>query len=359
MAKPSSFLGVDLSPDAIKIVELKPEKGKPQLVTYGYTESRGDILIGDFISNKNITSTMLKEVVNRSKVTTNIAMAALPIASVFTSVIKLSNLIKRDLDNKAKIKALLSEEIKKILPRLLEEMSFDFNMIPSDEIEKAGPKDKLDIIQYLITAAPNEVVKDYVEIFKQSGLQLATLDIETFALVRSLIGNDKTLLMVVDIGENRTSLSIVNQTIPILNRSIQIGGANLTKAIASSMRITISEAENYKLDLGIMMAQEKMENFPKIIEDALEPIVNEIRYLLKNYYDQASQEKILDKIILTGGTALLGNYMDKYLTRVLNIRTYIGDPWARVVYPEELKPVLQEIGPRFAIALGLAMREIV
>lgn len=359
MAKPSSFLGVDLSPDAIKVVELKPEKGKPQLVTYGYTESKGDILIGDFISNKNITSTMLKEVINRAKVTTNIAMAALPIASVFTSVIKLSNLIKRDLDNKAKIKALLSEEIKKILPRLLEEMSFDFNMIPSEEIERAGSKDKVDIVQYLITAAPNEAVKDYVEIFKQSGLQLATLDIETFALVRSLIGNDKSLLMVVDIGENRTSLSIVNQTIPILNRSIQIGGANITKAIASSMQITISEAENYKLDLGIMMAQEKMENFPKIIEDALAPIVTEIRYLLKNFYDQVGQEKILDKIILTGGTALLGNYLDKYITRVLNIRTYIGDPWARIVYPEELTPVLQEIGPRFAVALGLAMREIV
>jgi len=359
MAKINSFLGVDLSPDAIKLVELRPEKGKPQLVTYGYTEAKGDVLMGDFISNKNITSTLLKEVADRAKVTTNFAVAALPNASIFSSVAKLSNMQKRDLDNKAKIKDLLSAEIKKILPRPLEEMVFDFNLIPTDEVEKAGRNDKLEVVRFLITAAPNEIVKNYVDIFKQAGFQLTNLDIESFALVRSLIGADRSLLMIVDIGENRTSLSIINFTIPILNRSIQVGGAAVTKSIADSLNITISEAEDYKLDLGIMMAQEKMENYPNPVEEALAPIVTEIKYLLKSYYEQMGQEKTLDKIILTGGGALLGSYLDKYLTNTLNVRTYMGDPWARVIYPEELKPVLQEIGPRFSIALGLAIREII
>jgi Tfp pilus assembly PilM family ATPase len=107
------------------------------------------------------------------------------------------------------------------------------------------------------------------------------------------------------------------------------------------------------------MSQEKMDTYPKPIEDALAPIVTEIKYLVKNYYDREGREKVLDKIILTGGGALLGNLLDKYLTKVLDIRTYVGDPWARIVYPVELTPVLQEIGPRFSVALGLAMREIV
>jgi len=359
MAKPLSFLGVDLSPDAIKLVELRPEKGKPQLVTYGYTESKSDVLMGDFITNKNITSTLLKEVVNRAKVTTNLALAALPIAAVFSSVIKLSDLVKHDLDNKPKIKSLLAEEVKKILPKPLEEMAFDFNLLPIPELDKADHNAKLENVRFLITASTNEVVNNYVEIFKQAGLHLTNLDIEAFALVRSLIGNDKSLIMVVDIGENRTTLSIVNQAIPILNRSIQIGGATITKAIADSLKITVSEAENYKLDLGIMMTQENMTNFPKPVDDALAPIVTEIKYLLKTYYEQAGRDKILDKVILTGGSSLLGNFLDKYLARILDIRTYVGDPWARVIYPEELRPILQEIGPRFAVALGLAMREII
>ncbi len=359
MAKINSYLGVDLSPDAIKLVELRPEKGKPQLVTYGYTESKGDVLMGDFINNKNITTTLLKEVADRAKVTTNLALAALPNSSIFSSVAKLSNLQKRDLENKAKIKSMLAMEIKKILPRPLDEMVFDFNLIPTDDVEKAGRNDKLEIVKFLITAAPNEIVKNYVDIFKQAGFQLTNLDIESFALVRSLIGTDRSLLMVVDIGENRTSLSIVNYTIPILNRSIQVGGAAVTKSIADNLNITISEAEDYKLDLGIMMEQEKMDTYPSPVENALSPIITEIKYLLKSYYEQMGQEKTLDKIILTGGGSLLGNFLDKYLTNTLNIRTYMGDPWARVIYPEELDPILQEIGPRFSVSLGLAMREII
>jgi type IV pilus assembly protein PilM len=263
------------------------------------------------------------------------------------------------LDNKSKIKDLISNEIKKILPRPLEEMTFDFNLIKTDQIEQANPKAKLESAKFLVTAATNEVIKDYVDIFKQSGFQLTNLDIEGFALVRSLVGSDRSLIMLVDIGENRTNLSIVNLTIPVLTRSIAVGGSAVTRAISDSLNITISEAENYKLDLGIMMSQKNMEEYPKPVENALAPIITEIKYLIKTYYEQAGREKQLDKIILTGGGSLVGNYLDKYLTKVLDIKTYVGDPWARVIYPEELKPVLFEIGPRFSVALGLAMREII
>lgn len=359
MAKPQSYLGIDLSPDSIKMVELVSENGKPKLVTYGYTESKSDVLKGDFISNKNLTATLLKELADRSKVTTNFASAALPISSVFSTVIKLSNLVKRDLNNKVKIKALLAEELKKILPRPLTEVVFDSNVIMDDELERAAPGQKLTVVRFLVTASTNEIVKTYLDIFKQANFQLTNLDIESFALVRSLVGVDRSLILLIDIGENYTTLSIVNFTMPILNRTINYGGSIITKTIADNLNISIAEAENYKLDLGIMMQQQGLGNYPKIIDDTLAPLVTEIKYLLKTYYEQMGQQKILDKVVLTGGGALLGNFLDRYLTNALNLRAYVGDPWARIVYPEELRPVLTEIGPRFAVALGLAMRDII
>jgi Tfp pilus assembly PilM family ATPase len=65
----------------------------------------------------------------------------------------------------------------------------------------------------------------------------------------------------------------------------------------------------------------------------------------------------LEKIILSGGGALLLN-LSEYLSERLSIKVIIGDPWARIRYPEELRPVLSEVGPRLAVAIGLAMREI-
>ena len=68
-------------------------------------------------------------------------------------------------------------------------------------------------------------------------------------------------------------------------------------------------------------------------------------------------QKPIEKIILTGGSSLLLNLPD-YLAGLLDLKVYRGDPWARVIYPEELKPVLDEIGARFSVAVGLAMRDI-
>ncbi len=42
----------------------------------------------------------------------------------------------------------------------------------------------------------------------------------------------------------------------------------------------------------------------------------------------------------------------------IGTKTYVGDPWARVVYPLDLRPVLDQIGARFSVAVGLAMRDI-
>jgi Tfp pilus assembly PilM family ATPase len=61
--------------------------------------------------------------------------------------------------------------------------------------------------------------------------------------------------------------------------------------------------------------------------------------------------------MLSGGSSLLG-HLTKYLSDLLSINVYIGDPWARVVFPMELKPILDRLGARFAIAVGLAMRDI-
>jgi hypothetical protein len=46
------------------------------------------------------------------------------------------------------------------------------------------------------------------------------------------------------------------------------------------------------------------------------------------------------------------------MTQLMNVNAYLGDPWARVIYPQDLRPVLDEIGSRFTIALGCAMRDI-
>ena len=65
-----------------------------------------------------------------------------------------------------------------------------------------------------------------------------------------------------------------------------------------------------------------------------------------------------EKIILTGGSAFLTNLVS-YFSKATGLKTLIGDPWSKIIYPLELKPVLEELGPKLGVAIGLAVREIV
>lgn len=351
------YLGVDMSADSIKIVELKNTNGKPELVTYGYVQTKPDMVKGAFIDNTNATALLLREVYEKAGCSATEVLAALPISTTFTSILKIQKISKKDLKNTPKIKSVLAKEIEKILPAPLSEMQFDYTLINEDDYKALKDEDEALDVKFLITAASNAVVKKYSDIFKQTGFKLLNLDIEPFALVRSLVGNDRSLLMVVDIGEHTTSLSLINNGIPVFNRSVDIGGSMITKKLAEVMNIQGADAEQYKLDLPILMQQQNLTELPKPIEIIIAPIIQEIKYLIATYYEQVSKEKELDRIILTGGSAGIA-HLDDYFVKSLNLRTYMGDPWARVIYPMDLQNVLKEIGPRFAAAVGLAMTYI-
>ena len=110
-----------------------------------------------------------------------------------------------------------------------------------------------------------------------------------------------------------------------------------------------------KFDLGVSALGENQVAVPQIIMTAVSPIINEIKYMIE-LFESSNNEKV-EKIILTGGGSVLIN-LANYLENVLNVQVIIGNPWFRVSYQKELQPVLSEVGPRLAIAIGLAMRSI-
>jgi type IV pilus assembly protein PilM len=264
---------------------------------------------------------------------------------------------REDLFNETKVKSLLSKEVTKILPQEQSDMQFDYTILHKEQYLKMKNDEVARDVKFLITAATNALVKQYSDIFARAGIELVSLDIEAFALVRALMGNDQSLMMMVDFGENTTNLSIIDAGVPVFNRSIEVGGALITKQLSDALGISIEEAEQYKVDLPILMQQQSLTEMPRPIVQAVSPIVKEMKYLIESYYEQVSKEKSVDRVILTGGSALLAGF-NEFVEKELDIRTFIGDPWARIIYPQELKDLLAEIGPRMSIAIGLAMTNI-
>ena len=127
----------------------------------------------------------------------------------------------------------------------------------------------------------------------------------------------------------------------------------MTDVIAKKMGVDRAAAEQMKRDLARAASQGEL---PPVLKDAMMPIVHEVKYSLELYAQQQSNGSSgVEKIILTGGSANLPQ-IDRVLSKALDMNVYIGDPWARVASYPEVAPMLEEIGSRFAVAVGLAMK---
>ncbi|MFA5029188.1 MAG: pilus assembly protein PilM [Patescibacteria group bacterium] len=372
LSKQISYVGVDLGSASIKIVELANINHRPKLITYGFTEKKLAGWAGeDALERTEETAQVIKDVYSKARIGSSKAIAALPNFSVFTSILNLPEMPKKELASA------IGWEAKKIIPMPLEDIILDWKVIketaedgkvlknnginPGAEInlqevnsfKKIFTKPKKNL-KILLTGASKNLVKKYIDIFRRSGLNLLSLETESFALIRSLVGNDKSIIMLVDLGATTSSITVVDGGVPVLSRSIEVGGMMITKAVSASLNVNLERAEQFKQDMSLG-GEEADNSLPQIVERSFSSIFNEIKYTVNLYQEQ--NNKKIEKIILTGGSALLGN-LTGYLSRALNINTYIGDPWSRVIFPTELKPILDRLGARFAVAIGLAMRNI-
>ena len=364
-SKQKTFLGVDIGGSSIKVVELANEKGRARLMTYGYLElppqDGGDALL----DQPKKAGDLLAQVCKDADVKATQAMTALQTANVFSTILSLP----KSKDPK-QMKPLIDVELSKLAPLPVSEMITYSTMIDgiaspvgdgrdrpaadSKTIEKIQ-KDKY--TRVLVTGAAKTLVQKYIDVFKVSKLNLQAIDTESFALIRALIGKDKGAIMILDLGSRRTNLFVVEKGIPFVARSINLGGDTVTRRIVEQMQMNEEDAERAKRDLGIA-GNGGANGLPKILEPIMQPIVNEIRFAFQLYANMELTEiKRVEKIILTGGSSHLP-HIPEYLSETLNMNVYRGDPWARVVYPKDLATVLEEIGPRMAVAVGLAMREM-
>ncbi len=341
----NAFLGVDIGDSSLKMVELKKKGKRVFLSNYAFSENVKKVNFTKLEDASYLAKAVIK-LKEKSNIKAKKVTASLPTFAVFSSIINLSGV------DQAGLKRAVEDEAKKLIPLPLEEMILDWKIIPKTEKEKEEKKTGTKVF---LTGSPKKLVKKYLEIFKKAKLELVGLETETFSLVRSLLGNDPTNTLIVEIGANSTDLTVVKNSIPVLNRSLEVCGTSVTNALSEKLEIDFLEAEQFKMDLQATLSDKTQEELPQLIIETMSPIIQEIEYM-KDFFESKKGEKI-EKIVLSGSGSLLLNF-DQYLSNRLDIQVIVGDPFSRLYYPKEIKELLNQVGPKLAVATGLAMRNI-
>jgi type IV pilus assembly protein PilM len=355
-----SFLGIDVGTSAIKIVELRVDSGKPVLSNYAWMpiaipfSREGSVLDKLDLTFPNLIKKMVREAGFKSKE----AFISIPAFGGLITLIEFPQMKKEDMEQAIRFEA------HKYIPTSLSEvvLSWDVVGLKSDTSKNESAMDDKGVpvkkeanlsskLEILLVAASKSKVAKYENLVRSGELNLRSVELESFPMIRALVGNDQGIFVIVDIGSRICNIILVENGTIRINRNIDAGGKDVTSAIAKSIGVTEERAEAMKVSGKNFFAKDSSVNFPH-----LDMVISEISRIISNLKKDRPDIKI-DGIILSGGTANLTG-IDVYFSDSLGEKVLIGNPFSRVQYDHRLDPIIKKQGIQFTVSIGLALKGI-
>jgi type IV pilus assembly protein PilM len=199
-----------------------------------------------------------------------------------------------------------------------------------------------------LVAIPNRIVEDYQKVAKLAGLDLYAVEAETLGLTRVLV-KEKGYVLLVDIGVQSTTISIVERQNLKESYSFDFAGSQLTYAISSALGLGHTETEELKMREGLASSKE---NISKTLYLLIDPLLSEVKKIMSDFYIREGKD--IDMISLTGGTSALPG-LREYFQEILGKRVDVPNCFSDVLYPPILGKSLETMAPSFSAAMGVAL----
>jgi type IV pilus assembly protein PilM len=247
-----------------------------------------------------------------------------------------------------------------VLPIPLDEAVLDY-VVLDEQVREDGTTWK----RILLVVAYREVVDRYLQACRRAGLQIVGIDLEAFALLRSLeapSARDEAsgALVAVAIGHDRTTIAVSTGLHCEFARVLDWGGWSLNVAIARELDRAPSEVESIKRHLSFAHATdvdgltpEQVTKSRDGIQRALAGFARELISSLQFYQAQPGALGI-GEVVLTGGTAHMDGFVDA-VGEAVGVPVRLGDPFRRV----KVGPHVGHDGQHgsLAIAIGLGIED--
>ncbi len=334
------ILGLDIGSNCLKIVEIKHTSNRKELVTFALAEHEVD-LDGYWDASKiQDLVKLINEVRSKAGFTSLKTVVALQAKHVFVT--------SMDFElgwNKRMIQEEINRQSKFFLPYPPDEMRLSWNVIPTNQrISSLTGKQRV-----VINALPNFVIENITNLLNKCNLEGIALENQTVSLTRAFLKNDKKSTIIVDLGSENTTYSIIIDGVLRNSFTSSIGLLRLDEALQNSLGITRKSAENFKKDLSLVNLFE----LPKEFTNHISLIKSE----LKNFYDQNIKiAQIPEQVILTGGGVLTAGLV-KLLSTDFPITVKVGEITKDFHIDEQKQKSLSPLSSSLSSAIGLALRD--
>lgn len=215
-----------------------------------------------------------------------------------------------------------------------------------------GDSDSNEMVPGLLIATPRQPVLAAVQAIEKASLQVARVDLSSFAALRAIADESCGVEAVVDIGAHMTNIVIHNHGVPKVVRAVTRGGQELTERIMDATGLEPDRAEEAKRMQGLSASNR---NFADIISEGVRPLLAEIRSSI-HYFGATEGGATVQRVSLTGGGSALPG-LAQLLGEHLSIQTDVVAPMQHIrnrLASKEIQKEDTELSAT-AVALGLAM----
>lgn len=344
------ILGLDFSSTGIKMAELRPAGKKWKLARCGFAPLPAGAIADSQIKDKDAVSQALKDLLKEHKISTKNAVFSVNGGAVIIKKIQLATVTELELEDT------IVTEAEEYIPFDIEEVHLDFQILTRN----------VENMDVLLVACKKDVVKNHLEVLEGVGLIPRVLDLDLFAIGNfylSIINPNwakaaETVAMI-NIGASVTNVAVMVNGVPEFTRDHLFGSRHLLEDIQRAYDVTPQDADRILTgqadDNGATLPQP-----PDYQQELLQPFLGQLHLQISqslDFYLASHQDKPVSTIHLSGGCAMIPG-IDQFLESHLNIPIKLVDPFQLVNAGKETQPggPLYGFSPRFAVAIGLALR---
>jgi len=342
--KSKSIVGLDLGSSVVKAVEISLDGPEP--VVTGF--SRIEIPPGGTVAEA-VEAAFREGRFRSRRVVTSVAGQSVVVR--YVPMMRMSD---------SELKQAIRFETDKYLPFDLDEVVMDCQSLDGVGSQLSTDEDGSDDqMTVLLAACKTEAIEDQVRLVQGQNLTLSAIDIDLFALANAweLCGvlpgdtdEEARGIALVDVGATRTSINVLYGGETCFSREINIGGQDMTQAVARRLSVEVFEAE------AIKRASESHEaEVNSAIAPVLEDLVSEISLSL-DYVEHHAGIGV-EEILLSGGGVLApgaSGYIEQATAR--RARTWNPLEGLRVDANRVDVEELEAWAPTLVVAVGLASR---
>jgi type IV pilus assembly protein PilM len=305
-------IGLDIGSSSIRAVEVRRGKDDVNLANFGQVPLPPGTVQGGVIQDSTTVTGALRQLWANAKFASRRVTLGVTNPQLVVREMQVSNLPAKEL------RTSLPFQVRDQLPLAVDRSLLDFYPLedPGDAPNVRG----------LLIATPKDAVLTSVQAIENAGLHVERVDLSTFALLRAAAYLDAQVEAIVDIGAQVTSMVVHADGEPLIVRTVPRGGVEMTDAIATRLGIHTSEAEELKCRFGLH--GDGRPDAAGAVEDAVRPLVNEIRSSF-TYLASGERQKRVTRLAISGGGALMPG-LTEHLQQQLSVTVVIADSAARL-----------------------------